>query len=142
MPRQQLVLPGIDYQALEYGGDKKRGPTIDAVGVGKMLFCLWILCVKKEWKLLAHRDEFLDLLARCVGDGMPQTLREAMNDDLLRERMVSGVVRGGLARHVDRGSSGEVCITITRLDAAFLLGTFAIDFPAEVKWLREHVTAP
>lgn len=142
MSRQQLVLPGVDYEALERGGeDKKRGPTIDAVSVGKMLFCLWILCVKKEWKLIAHRDEFLDLLARCVGDDMPQSLHEVLSDDLLRERMVSGVVRGGLARHVDSGSSGEVCVTITRLDATFLLANFAIDFPAEVKWLREHVTA-
>lgn len=140
---QQLVLPITDYEALERGGDdKKRGSTIDAVSVGKMLFCLWVLCVKKEWRLIAHRDEFLDLLARCVGDDMPQTLREVMNDDLLRERMVSGVVRGGLAQHVDGGSNGELCVTVNHLNAKFLLGRFAIDFPTEVKWLREHVTAP
>lgn len=139
---RQLVLPGIDYEALERGGeDKERKLAISAEGVGKMLFCLWILCVKKDWKLVAHRDEFLDLLARCVGDDMPQTLREALNDELLRERMVSGVVRGGLARHIDRATSGEICVTITRIDASFLLGMFAIDFPTEVKWLREHVTA-
>ena len=90
---RQINFPG--FETLERGGGEGRTCSMDTMEVGKMLFCFWVLCVKDDARIVTHRDEFLSILEYCTGDDMPPALRDVLSDELIRERMVSGIVRGG-----------------------------------------------
>jgi hypothetical protein len=130
----------IDFEALERGGCGEGVRTMTPEVLGKIFFCCWVFYGSHKREHIVHRDTILALREQCVDSTMPPILCSALQHEYAQELMLSGIVCGGLARHLDGAVRGELCIVLDGLQALFLLQLFALDFPDEVAWIRERIS--